>query len=72
MIKKRLTRDTKAAVLGGVCASLAHYYGQDPVLFRIISIVFLLLTGFFPGVLIYGIAWFIIPPEDSVEYSIIE
>lgn len=73
-IKKRLERDEEKAVLGGVLAGLAKYFGQDPVLFRVIAITFLILTGIFPGLLIYIASWLIIPKkgEDTlrVDYEI--
>ena len=72
---KRLERDKEKAVVSGVLAGLANYYQQDPVLFRVGAITFLILTGFFPGILIYIMAVFIMPkrvdaPSD-VEYEVV-
>jgi phage shock protein C len=74
MNTKKLEREHEGAVIAGVLAGLARYFEQDPVLFRIIAIVFLILTGIFPGAFIYFIAWLIMPKrkEGSVEYTIIE
>jgi phage shock protein C len=71
-MKKRLTRKEEQAVIAGVMSGLADYFDQDPVLFRIAAILFLLLTGIFPGVLVYLIAWIIIPKDSSVtvEYTV--
>lgn len=66
-MKKRLKRDQEKAVVGGVLAGMAQYYDQDPILFRIAAIVFLIITGFFPGVLIYIVAWFIMPKTKTGE-----
>lgn len=44
--RKRLERDEEKAVIGGVLAGMANYFEQDPVLFRIAAITFLVLTGF--------------------------
>lgn len=73
-MKKRLERDQERAVVAGVLSGMAHYYNQDPVLFRIAAITFLLLTGVFPGLLVYIVAWFIIPKRDTtkVDYEIVE
>lgn len=75
-MKKRLTRDNEKAVVSGVLAGLAHYFGQDPVLFRILAVTFLVLTGFFPGILLYIAAWIIMPRKTSeaetVEYEVVE
>jgi phage shock protein C len=73
-MKKRLERDQERAVVSGVLAGMARYYNQDPVLFRIIAITFLILTGFFPGILIYLVAWFVMPRQDKsrVDYEVVE
>lgn len=73
-MKKRLERDEEKAVISGVLAGMANYYEQDPVLFRIAAIAFLLLTGIFPGVLLYIIAWIIVPRNKTqrVDYEVVE
>jgi len=65
-------RDGEAGLLAGVLAGLAKYFDQDPVLFRLVAIVCIVLTGMFPGALIYLMAWLIMPKEDRVEYTVIE
>ena len=50
-MNRRLTRDTKNAVLGGVAAGFANYFGVDPVLARIVFIALAFLNGF--GVVAY-------------------
>ncbi len=59
-------------MIAGVLAGLAKYFDQDPVLFRLLAIVILIVTGIFPGALLYFIAWLIMPKEPSVEYTVIE
>jgi len=73
-MKKRLHRDEEKAVISGVLAGLANYYEQDPLLFRIGAIAFIILTGFFPGILVYLVAWFMVPkkPKTTVEYEVVE
>jgi len=53
---------------------LAEYFGQDPVLFRIIAVTFLIVTGFFPGLLLYFAAWVLMPKRKPphVDYEIVE
>jgi phage shock protein PspC (stress-responsive transcriptional regulator) len=63
---KRLYRSQKG-VLGGVLAGCAEYFEQDPVLWRLGFIVLLLLTGLMPFVLVYLIAWVIIPLRPKIE-----
>lgn len=73
-MKKRLEREQEKAVVAGVLAGLAEYFGQDPVLFRILAIVFLILTGVFPGLLFYLAAWIVMPKrrEPRVDYEVVE
>lgn len=75
-MKKRLERDKEKAVISGVLAGLSNYFGQDPILFRVIAITFLILTGVFPGLLIYILAVLMIPKKldrsDDVEYEVVE
>ncbi len=65
MSQKRLERDKESALVAGVLAGLAHYFKQDPVLFRLAGILFLLVTGIFPGLLIYIAAWILMPLKDK-------
>jgi phage shock protein C len=67
--KKRLARDQEKAVIAGVLSGMANYFDQDPVLFRVAAIVFLILTGFFPGVLLYLAAWVIMPKEKPQDFD---
>jgi phage shock protein PspC (stress-responsive transcriptional regulator) len=60
---KRLVRPQDGRVVSGVCAGLAAYVGVDPTLVRL---VFALLTVFGGlGVLLYLIAWVVIPDEND-------
>lgn len=59
---KRLVRPKEGKILGGVAAGLAHYFGVDVTVIRIIWIL-LLLPGGLPGVLPYILLWIIIPSE---------
>ena len=65
--KKRLKRDEEQAVVAGVLAGLAEYFKQDPALFRIAAITLLILTGIFPGVLLYLGAWLVMPKHRSTD-----
>ena len=74
MTTKRVYRDQETAVIAGVLSGLAEYFKQDPVVFRLIAIVLLILTGVFPGVLFYLVAWLIVPrkPKMEADYTIAE
>lgn len=73
-MKKRLERDEEKAVVSGVLAGLANYYEQDPLLFRIAAIAFIIVTGVFPGLLVYLVAWIMVPksPQKKVDYEVVE
>lgn len=60
--------------MAGVLAGMADYFDQDPTLFRIVAITFLVLTGVFPGVLLYLGAWLVMPKDDrpAVDYEVVE
>jgi phage shock protein PspC (stress-responsive transcriptional regulator) len=61
---RRLTRRTDQKVLGGVASGLAAYFDIDPVICRLGFLAFGLLT--FPlGILVYLVAWAIIPPDGE-------
>lgn len=49
----RLGKDQKWL---GVCGGLAAYFQLDPVAVRVFWIVFTVLTGFVPGLVIYVLA----------------
>ena len=67
MTKKRLRRDQERAVVAGVLAGMANYFNQDPTLFRIFAIAFLILTGVFPGLLLYIAAWIVMPKNGPLK-----
>lgn len=74
MTTKKLNRDEETAVVAGVVSGLAEYFKQDPVLFRLVAIVLLVITGVFPGLVIYLIAWMMIPrkTKPKADYTIVE
>ena len=59
---RRLTRDTKNAVLGGVAAGFANYFCVDPVLVRLAFILLVFLNGF--GLVAYVVGWVIMPRAE--------
>jgi phage shock protein PspC (stress-responsive transcriptional regulator) len=61
---KRLYRSKKERILGGVCAGLGEHLDVDPTVIRLIwAVVSVLSIG--TGIIIYILAWIIIPEEDS-------
>jgi phage shock protein PspC (stress-responsive transcriptional regulator) len=62
-MERRLTRNTKGAVLGGVAAGFADYTEIDPVLVRLIFIVLCIAGG--SGLILYVVCWLIMPRDDE-------
>jgi phage shock protein C len=63
---KRLYRSKKDRILGGVCAGLGEHLDVDPTVIRLIwAVVSVLSLG--TGIVIYVLAWIIIPEEDGEE-----
>lgn len=57
---KRLYRSGKNRVFGGVCGGLGDYFDVDPIIVRLVWVIFTLIS-FGIGILAYLIAWIIIP-----------
>jgi len=62
-VPKRMSRPMHEKKIGGVCAGLAHYMDLDVTALRIICTVLIILTGIVPGVIIYVIAWMVMPKD---------
>ena len=74
-MNKKLTRDTDNKLIAGVVAGIAKYFGHDVTLWRLAVVLGFVLTGLMPGLLLYIVAWIIMPVEDTareVEYVINE
>ena len=66
---KRLYRRRQGRIVAGVCAGLAAYLGVDPNLIRLAFAVLAVFGG--GGVLLYLVAWAVIP-EEGEGASIVE
>jgi len=62
---KNLYKSKTNKIISGVVGGLGEYFNIDPTLLRLIWLLVVMFTGFFPGILTYIIACFIIP--DKVE-----
>ncbi|WP_370089935.1 PspC domain-containing protein [Ekhidna sp.] len=68
---KRLYRDNKRKVIGGVAAGIANYFGMDPIWVRLLMLAFLFniffwgLSGF--TFLAYIILWIAVPASDKLD-----
>lgn len=59
---KRLVRIHKDRKIAGVCTGFGEYFNVDPTLIRLLWIVLVLAFG--SGILLYLIAWIVMPLED--------
>jgi phage shock protein PspC (stress-responsive transcriptional regulator) len=66
--EKALYRDPDNTVLGGVCSGLGHYFGLDPVIIRVITVLFTIFYGV--GLLIYIILWAFIPKATTTAQKL--
>ena len=66
MVKKKLYRSGKSKFLGGVCGGFADYLDTDPTIVRLIWIFLCLIWG--AGILLYIIAWFIMPKNPKHKW----
>jgi phage shock protein C len=60
-----LRRSRTERVIAGVCAGLAHHFGLDVTLMRILYVLVSILSAAFPGILVYIVLWIVIPEEPA-------
>jgi len=65
--ERKFFRDTKNGMLGGVIAGVANYTGWDLILLRVLFVLVILCTAFFPFGFIYLIAWICIPEAKTAS-----
>jgi phage shock protein C len=64
-MKNQLYRSEKNKVIAGVCGGIAEHLDVDPVLVRLVYILLTFGTGLGPGLIVYVIAWMIIPAQAT-------
>lgn len=60
---KKLYKSRDNKIFAGVIGGIGEYFDIDPVLLRILWLIILVATGFFPGLIAYIIAIFIVPKK---------
>ncbi len=63
---KKLFRDQRRKILGGVCAGLAHYFNIDPVWPRLLFAL-LVLGSYGSLLLVYILLWILLPASEELE-----
>ncbi len=51
--------------IAGICAGMGHYLDLDVTLVRLVWVLVTILAGIFPGVIVYVLAWIVIPEEPA-------
>lgn len=64
--ERRLMRDTERALIGGVCAGIAAYWGTNPLWVRLLFIFSPFIT-FGAAVLIYIVMWLSVPEARTAS-----
>ena len=68
-IMKKLERYPTEGTIAGVLAGFGHYFLVDVTVLRVLFVLLVLCTGFFPGVLAYIIAILIMPVQKTVVHE---
>lgn len=63
-LRAPLRRSRSERMIAGVVAGLAHYFGIDVTLARVIFVVVSILSVAFPGILVYIALWILIPEDE--------
>ena len=61
---KRLYRQTKGAMLAGVCGGLAEYFNLDPSVVRLLAVALLIVAG--ASLWVYIAAAIILPKKSDI------
>lgn len=62
-MEKKLQRSQSNKVVAGVCGGLGEYFQIDPVIFRVLAVLLLLVNGY--GAILYVIGWVAIPEGNK-------
>ncbi|HJS41868.1 MAG TPA: PspC domain-containing protein [Gemmatimonadales bacterium] len=64
-LNRPLRRSRSDRMIAGVVGGLAHYFGIDATLARVLYVVGSIISAAFPGVLVYVIMWAIVPTDEG-------
>jgi len=65
---RRLYRDPENSVVGGVCGGLSAYFSVDPIIFRLLFVIFFFAGG--ASVLVYAILWIVLPRAETAAQKL--
>ncbi|TZF89802.1 PspC domain-containing protein [Cognatilysobacter lacus] len=64
MADNGLHRSRHDRMVAGVLGGIARHYGWNSTLLRVLYVLVSLLSAAFPGILVYLIAWLLMPESD--------
>ena len=64
MASSGLHRSRHDRMIAGVIGGVARHFGWNSTLLRVIYVLVSILSAAFPGILVYLIAWLLIPEGD--------
>lgn len=62
-VPRTLSRSLNDRMIAGVMGGIAHRFGRNPTLVRVLYVVVSLASAAFPGILVYLLLWLLIPNE---------
>lgn len=63
MSTTRLVRSRSDRMIAGVLGGIARHFGWSASLLRIVFVLVSILSAAFPGIIVYLIAWLLMPEE---------
>ena len=63
MVATRLERSRNDRMIAGVLGGIARRFGWNSTILRIVFVLVSILSAAFPGILVYLLAWLLIPEE---------
>ena len=66
-VPRKLVRSRSDRRIAGVCAGLGEYLGLDSIVVRLLWVFVTFVSGIVPGILVYVLAWIIVPEEPAAH-----
>jgi len=58
-----IRRSATNAMIGGVCAGIAEYFGWSVTGTRVAYVLLSVLSAAFPGIVVYLVLWLVLPRD---------
>ena len=64
---KKLYRSRTDKTFTGLLGGIGEYFNVDPIIVRLFFVLFLFLSQFWPAVIMYIIAYFVVPLQPDIK-----